>query len=170
MEDKVRIGVYVCHCGLNIAGVIDVKEVASFAQGLPSVVIARGYMYMCSDPGQNMIQEDIKQLGLNRVVVAACSPMLHEHTFRQACQDAGLNPYLFEMANIREQDAWVTKDHKAATEKAKALVSAAVEWVLYQEPLEVREVPVTPRVLVVGGGIAGIQAAGLLSTKIMAPM
>jgi len=159
MEDEVRIGVYVCHCGSNIAGTVDVKAVAEFAQGLPSVVVAKDYMYMCSDPGQNMIKEDIKQLGLNRVVVSSCSPTLHEHTFRIACRDAGLNPYLFEMANIREHCAWVTEDHDAATEKAKALVSAAVRRVFYQEPLEVREVPVTPAVVVVGGGIAGIQAA-----------
>ncbi len=159
MKDDVRIGVYICHCGSNIAGTVDTKEVAKFAQGLPSVVIAKDYMYMCSDPGQNMIKEDIEQLGLNRVVVASCSPMLHEHTFRQACQDAGLNPYLFEMANIREHCSWVTEDPKSATEKAKALVSAAVRRIYYQEPLEVREVPVTASVLVVGGGIAGIQAA-----------
>ena len=159
MEDKVRIGVYICHCGTNIAGTVDVSEIAEFIRGLPSVVVAKDYMYMCSDPGQNMIKEDIQQLGLNRVVVASCSPMLHEHTFRQAVQDAGLNPYLFEMANIREHASWVTKDPKLATDKAKALVSAAVRRVYYQEPLEVKEVSVTPSVLVVGGGIAGIQAA-----------
>ena len=159
MEGEVKIGVYICNCGTNIAGTVDVKEVAKLAWGLPSVVIAKDYMYMCSDPGQNMIKEDIKQLGLNRIVVASCSPMLHEHTFRQAVQDAGLNPYLFEMANIREHCSWITEDPKLATEKAKALVSAAVRRVYYQEPLEVREVPVTPSILVVGGGIAGIQAA-----------
>ena len=159
MKDEAKIGVYVCHCGSNIAGTVDVKEVAKFAKGLPHVVMAKDYIYMCSDPGQNMIKEDIKKLGLNRVVVSSCSPTLHEHTFRQACQDAGLNPYLFEMANIREHDSWITEDHGAATEKAKALVSAAVRRVAYQEPLEVKEVPVTPSVLVVGGGIAGIQAA-----------
>ncbi|MFC1937539.1 FAD-dependent oxidoreductase [Chloroflexota bacterium] len=159
MEDKVRIGVYICHCGSNIAGKVDVKEVALFAQGLPSVVIAKDYIYMCSDPGQNLIKKDIEEYGLNRVVVASCSPMLHEHTFRQAAEDAGLNPYLFEMANIREHCSWVTEDAKSATEKAKALVSAAVRRVFYHQPLEVREVPVTPGVLVVGGGIAGIQAA-----------
>ncbi|GAI53211.1 unnamed protein product, partial [marine sediment metagenome] len=137
MENKeVRIGVYICHCGTNIAGVVDTKAVAEFTRGLPSVVMAKDYIYMCSDPGQNMIKEDIKQLGLNRVVVASCSPTLHEHTFRLACQDAGLNPYLFEMANIREHCSWVTEDHEAATEKAKALVSAAVRRVYYQEPLE----------------------------------
>ena len=159
MEDKLRIGVYVCHCGSNIAGVVDVKEVAKFAQSLPFVVMAKDYIYMCSDPGQNMIVEDIKQLGLNRVVVASCSPQLHEHTFRHACQEAGLNPYLFHMANIREHCAWVTEDNRLATQKAKALISAAVRRACYQESLEAKEVPVNPNVLVVGGGIAGIQAA-----------
>ena len=159
MEDKLRIGVYVCHCGSNIAGVVDVKEVAKFAQSLPFVVMAKDYIYMCSDPGQNMIVEDIKQLGLNRVVVASCSPQLHEHTFRHACQEAGLNPYLFHMANIREHCSWVTEDKGMATQKAKALISAAVRRACYQESLEAKEVPVNPNVLVVGGGIAGIQAA-----------
>jgi len=159
MEDTPRIGVYVCHCGTNIAAVVDTAAVAEFAKGLPAVVVAKDYMYMCSDPGQNMIKEDIKQLGLNRVVVAACSPTLHEHTFRQACLDAELNPYLFDQANIREHCSWVTEDHDAATEKAKALINAAVKRVFYQEPLGVREVSVTPAALVVGGGIAGIQAA-----------
>ena len=159
MEDKLRIGVYVCHCGSNIAGVVDVKEVAKFAQSLPFVVMAKDYIYMCSDPGQNMIVEDIKQLGLNRVVVASCSPQLHEHTFRHACQEGGLNPYLFHMANIREHCSWVTEDNRMATQKAKALISAAVRRACYQESLEAKEVPVNPNVLVVGGGIAGIQAA-----------
>jgi len=159
MEDKLRIGVYVCHCGSNIAGIVDVKEVAKFAESLPFVVMAKDYIYMCSDPGQNMIVEDIKQLGLNRVVVASCSPQLHEHTFRHACQEAGLNPYLFHMANIREHCSWVTEDNRMATQKAKALISAAVRRACYQESLEAREVPVNPNVLVVGGGIAGIQAA-----------
>jgi len=154
-----RIGVYVCHCGSNIAGTVDVEEVARFAEGLDGVVVARAYKFMCSDPGQNMIKEDIKQLGLNRVVVASCSPTMHEPTFRRACQEAGLNPYLFEMANIREHCSWVTEDHKAATEKAKALVSAAISRVYYHQPLETREVPVNPNTLIVGGGIAGIQAA-----------
>jgi heterodisulfide reductase subunit A len=159
MEDEVRIGVFICHCGTNITGKVDVDAVTEFAQGLPSVVMAKNYIYMCSDPGQNMIKEDIKQLGLNRVVVASCSPGLHEHTFRQAVQDAGLNPYMFQMANIREHCSWVTEDSTFATEKAKALVSAAVRRVYYQQPLDVREVPMTPSVLVVGGGIAGIQAS-----------
>jgi heterodisulfide reductase subunit A len=157
MEPK--IGVYVCHCGTNIAGTVDVEEVAKFAATLPNVAVARNYMYMCSDPGQDLIRKDIKELGLNRVVVASCSPTLHERTYRRVCQESGLNPYLFEMANIREHVSWVTEDKKAATEKAKALVSAAVRRVYYQEPLETREVPVNPNTLVVGGGVAGIQAA-----------
>ena len=154
-----RIGVYICHCGSNIAGVVDVEEVARFAQGLDSVVIARDYKFMCSQPGQELIKDDIKELGLNRVVVASCSPTMHEPTFRRACQEAGINPYLFEMANIREHCSWVTEDKQLATEKAKALVSAAVRRVYYHQPLEVREVPINPNTLVVGGGIAGIQAA-----------
>jgi heterodisulfide reductase subunit A len=160
MEDKeVRIGVYICHCGSNIAGTVNIEELVKFAQGLPSVVVAKDYVYMCSEPGQSMIKEDIKKLKLNRVVVASCSPTLHESTFRRACQEAGLNPYLFEQANIREQCSWVTEDGDMATDKAKALVSAAVRRVYYQQPLETREVPINPNTLVVGGGIAGIQAA-----------
>ncbi len=154
-----RIGVYVCHCGSNIAGTVDCEKVIEFARGLDSVVVARDYKYMCSDPGQNLIKEDIKQYKLNRVVVASCSPRMHEPTFRRACQDAGLNQYLFEMANIREHCSWVHEDREMATEKAKALVSAAVRRVYHHEPLEAKEVPVNPNVLVVGGGIAGIQAA-----------
>lgn len=154
-----NIGVYVCHCGTNIAGTVDVEKVAEFARGLDSVVVARDYKYMCSDPGQNLIKEDIKELGLDGVVVASCTPRMHEPTFRRACHDAGLNPYLFAMANIREHCAWVHEDGGMATEKAKALVSAAVRRVCYQEPLETGEVAVNPNVLVVGGGIAGIQSA-----------
>jgi heterodisulfide reductase subunit A len=154
-----RIGVYICHCGSNIAGTVDTAEVARFAQGLEGVVTARDYKFMCSDPGQEMIKKDIKELGLNRVVVASCSPTMHEPTFRRACQDAGINPYLFEMANIREHCSWVTEDKEEATGKARALVSAAVRRVYYHQPLETREVPVNPNTLVVGGGIAGIQAA-----------
>jgi len=157
MEPK--IGVYVCHCGTNIASKVDVEAVSGFAKTLPNVAVARNYMYMCSDPGQDLIRQDIKEMGLNRVVVASCSPTLHERTYRRVCQESGLNPYLFEMANIREHVSWVTEDRDAATEKAKALVSAAVRRVYYQEPLETREVPVNPNTLVVGGGVAGIQAA-----------
>jgi len=154
-----RIGVYICHCGSNIAGTVDCAQVTEFARGLPSVAIARDYKCICSDPGQDIIRSDIKEQGLNRVVVASCSPRLHELTFRRVLASAGLNPYFFEMANIREQCSWVHTDKEKATEKAKALVSAAVRRVFFHEPLETREVPVNPRTLVVGGGIAGIQAA-----------
>jgi heterodisulfide reductase subunit A len=154
-----KIGVYVCHCGSNIAGTVDVPQVVESVKGLPAVTVAREYKFMCSDPGQSMIKDDIRNLKLNRVVVASCSPLLHEPTFRHAVQDAGINPYLFEMANIREHCSWTTVDHAEATEKAKALVSAAVKRVYYHTPLETRKVPVNANTLVVGGGIAGIQAA-----------
>ena len=154
-----KIGVYVCHCGANIAGALDVAKVTEYAGGLPYVVIARDYKFVCSDLGQDMIKNDIKEKGLNRVVVASCSPRLHEPTFRRAIASVGLNPYLFEMANIREQCAWVHTDKEMATEKAKALVGAAVRRVFLHEPLETKEVPVNPCTLIVGAGIAGIQAA-----------
>ncbi|MBI4304141.1 MAG: CoB--CoM heterodisulfide reductase iron-sulfur subunit A family protein, partial [Chloroflexi bacterium] len=154
-----RIGVYICHCGSNIAGTVDCASVADYARSLGSVVVARDYKYMCSEPGQNLIKNDIKEQKLDRVVVASCSPRMHEPTFRRACQDAGLNQYLFEMANIREHCSWVHEDKAKATEKAKALVSGAVRRVYYHEPLETKQAPVNPNVLVVGGGIAGIQAA-----------
>ncbi len=158
-KDEVRTGVYICHCGTNIAGTVDVAEVAEYASHLDSVVAARVYRFMCSEPGQEMIKQDIKELGLNRVVVASCSPTMHEATFRKTCEQAGLNRHLFQMANIREHCSWVTGDNEKATEKAKALVEAAVRRVFFHEPLEVREVPVNSSTLVVGGGIAGIQAA-----------
>ncbi len=157
MEPK--IGVYVCDCGSNILGMVNVPKVVEFAKGLPNVTIAREYRFMCSGPGQELIEQDIKEMGLNRVVVASCSPQMHEPTFRRLMQRAGLNPYLFEMANIREHASWVTDKPEDATEKAKALVSAAVRRVYYQEPLDTKEVPVNPNTLVVGGGVAGIQAA-----------
>jgi heterodisulfide reductase subunit A len=154
-----RIGVYICHCGANIAGTVDVEKVTEFAKGLPYVVVARDYKFMCSDPGQEMIKNDIRELGLNRIVVASCSPRLHEPTFRRTLASADLNPYFFEMANIREQCAWVIEDKEAATEKAEAMVSAAVKRVFFHTALEKKEVPVNPCTLVVGAGIAGIQAA-----------
>ena len=157
MEPK--IGVYICHCGANIARTVDVEQVTQFAEGLPSVTVARNYKFMCSDPGQDMIKDDIRELGLNRVVVASCSPRLHELTFRRTLASADLNPYLFEMANIREHCSWIIDDKEVGTEKAKAMVSAAVRRVFYHEPLETKEVPVDPNTLVVGAGIAGIQAA-----------
>jgi len=156
---EIRVGVYVCHCGTNIAKTVDVAKVAEMAATLPNVVVARHYKFMCSDPGQDLIQRDIKELKLNRVVVAACSPLMHEPTFRNACAAAGLNRYLFEMANIREQVSWVTLDSKGATTKAMALVRAAVARVRLHEPLEMRRVPIKKRVLVVGAGIAGIESA-----------
>ena len=159
MGAEPRIGVYVCHCGSNIAGTVAVEQVTQFASSLDSVVVARDYRFMCSDPGQNLIKQDIQELGLNRIVVAACSPTMHELTFRRVCQEAEINPYLFQMANIREHCSWVTEDKQLATEKAKALVSAAVRRVYYQQPLETREVSMNPNTLIVGGGIAGIQAA-----------
>ncbi len=159
MTEPLKIGVYVCDCGINIAATVNVAEVVKFAQELPNVAIAREYKYQCSDPGQTMIKDDIKNLGINRVVVASCSPRMHEITFQNAVAEAGLNPYYFTMANIREHVSWVTKDTEAATAKAKRLVRSAVGRVALQEPLFPRQESVTPAVLVVGGGIAGIQSA-----------
>jgi len=154
-----KIGIYVCHCGSNIAGTVDVEEVARWAgQNLKDVVVSRDYKFMCSSLGQQMVEEDIQKEGLTRVVVAACSPHLHEKTFRNACQRAGLNPYLCQMTNVREHCSWVTKSKEAGTEKAKALVSAAAERVKHQQPLEKMYVKVNPATLVIGGGIAGLQA------------
>ncbi len=155
----VRIGVYVCHCGSNIADKVDCAGVAEFAGGLPKVTIARDYQYMCADPGQDLIRKDIKDHKLNRVVVASCSPRMHEPTFRKTLESAGLNAYFFEMANIREHVSWVTEGREQATEKAKALVAAAVARVFYHEPLYERFADMNKRTLVVGGGIAGIEAA-----------
>jgi len=155
----VKIGVYICHCGSNIAGVVDVAEVARWAATLPDVAIARDYRFMCSSLGQELIQKDIQELGLDRVVVASCTPRMHEPTFQRAVAGAGLNPYYFEMANIREQCSWVHDDPTVATEKAKALVEAAVMRVRYHQPLFASRVRINPATLVVGGGIAGIQAA-----------
>jgi heterodisulfide reductase subunit A len=154
-----RIGVYVCWCGTNIAKMVDVEAVAEEMGKLHNVVISRNYKYMCSDPGQELIIKDIKELKLNRVVVAACSPRIHELTFRKALANAGLNPYLFEMANVREHDSWVHSDRAEATEKAKDLVIGAIERVMYHEPLEKKFVDINPDTLVLGGGISGITAA-----------
>lgn len=126
-EEQPRIGVYVCHCGLNIAGSVDCADVAKYAATLPNVVLAQDNRYTCSDQGQAGIKKDIKEQRLNRVVVASCSPRLHEPTFRKACEDAGLNKYLFEMTNIREHCSWVhLYDRESATDKAKDLVKMAV--------------------------------------------
>jgi len=158
--EEIRIGVYVCHCGLNIAGSVDCEEVAKFAAILPHVFLGKDNRYTCSDQGQELIKSDIKEHKLNRVVVASCSPRLHEPTFRKTCEDAGLNKYLFEMANIREQCSWVhLHDRKAATEKAKDLVKMAVAKAALLQPAEEIEVPIIRKALVIGGGVAGIQAA-----------
>jgi heterodisulfide reductase subunit A len=159
---KERIGVYVCHCGSNIAGIVDVEDVATWAAEKLAdrgVVIARDYKFMCSSLGQELIEKDIQEEGLTRVVVAACSPHLHENTFRTACERGGLNRYLCELVSIREQVSWVHTDRNAATAKSKAVVSGGVERVVHHEPLEPLHVPIHPATLVVGGGIAGLQAA-----------
>lgn len=166
MQDKEhpqeKIGVYVCHCGSNIAGTVEVEEVAQWAAAQlkhRGVVIARDYKFMCSSLGQELIGKDIQELGLTRVVVAACSPHLHELTFRTACKNAGLNPYLCELVSIREQCSWVHTNRIAATEKSKAIITGGVERVIWHEPLTPLKVPIHPATLIVGGGIAGIQAA-----------
>jgi len=158
MNDS-RIGVYICMCGSNIAKIVDVEVLAKFVAGLPNVALVKTYKYMCSNPGQEMIVQDIRENHLDRIVVAACSPTMHERTFRSALQTAGLNQYLFEMANIREQCSWVHEDPGEATEKAKLLTRAAINRVLLHEPLESVSVDMCPNVLVIGGGIAGMTAA-----------
>ncbi|MDI6813532.1 MAG: NAD(P)-binding protein [Desulfitobacteriaceae bacterium] len=156
---EIRTGVYVCHCGSNISEKVDVAAVVDFAAKLTGVAVSRDYKYMCSEPGQELIKKDIRELGINRVVVASCSPRMHEPTFRRALNAAGLNGYLLEMANIREQVSWVTLNPAQATQKAKALISGAVRKVRSNQPLEEKYVEVNPNVLVVGGGIAGLEAA-----------
>ena len=159
-NEELRIGVYVCHCGVNVGGVVDCPSVAEYAKTLPNVVHATDYKYMCSDPGQAMIQEDIKEKNLNRIVVAACSPRLHEPTFRRCVEEAGLNKFLFEFANLREQDSWVHMTQPAeATAKAKDLTRMAVAKARLLEPLEASKVAVDKKCLVIGGGVAGIQSA-----------
>jgi heterodisulfide reductase subunit A len=159
-EEEVRIGVYVCHCGLNIAGSVNCEEVAKYASTLPHVVLAKDNRYTCSDQGQELIKKDIKEHKLNRVVVASCSPRLHEPTFRRACEEAGLNKYLFEMANIREHCSWVhLYEKEKATEKAKDLVKMAIAKAALLQPQEEVVVPIIRKALVIGGGVAGIQAA-----------
>ncbi len=160
MSEEPRIGVFVCHCGLNIAGVIDVRELTEYAKTLPNVVYAEHNPYTCADPGQEGIKKAIKEYNLNRVVVAACSPRMHEPTFRRCVAEAGLNPYLFEMANIREHASWAhPSTPKEATEKAKDIVRMAVAKARLLSPLKSIEVPVVNKALVIGGGIAGINAA-----------
>ena len=160
LHDELRIGVFVCQCGSNIADTVDCKAVARFAEGLEDVIVSKNNQYLCSEPGQQLIQEDIHKHHLNRVVVASCSPRLHEPTFRKACSEAGLNPYLMEMANLREQCSWVhIQKPQEATKKAKDLVKMAVARARKLQPQEELKVPVTQSTLVIGGGVAGIQAA-----------
>ena len=154
-----KVGVYVCHCGTNIAGKVAVEEVAEWAGEQPNVEISRDYKFMCSSLGQELIEDDIKERGLTRVVVAACSPHMHEKTFRGSCQRAGLNPFLFQMTNIREHCAWITSDRDKATGQSMDLVSAAAHRVRWHEPLEISSAFVKQSALVVGGGIAGIESA-----------
>jgi heterodisulfide reductase subunit A len=158
-EEELRIGVFVCDCGSNIAGFVDVDKVRQFAETLPDVVVAVRNKYSCSDPGQQEIQQTIFEHKLNRVVVASCSPASYETIFRQCIQGAGLNPYLLEMANIREQCSWVTTDRPAATLKAKDIVRVAVARAKWLYPQDEEKIPVTDAALVVGGGVAGMQAA-----------
>ena len=159
-EEELRIGVYICHCGTNIAGIIDPAEVAEWASHLPGVVRATDTLYACADSGQSLIKEDIKKYNLNRVVVSACSVRMHETTFRGAVSEAGLNPFLMEMANIREQCTWAHGHDKAgALAKAKDLTAAAIAKARFLNPLTMIKVPVTKRAMVIGGGVAGISAA-----------
>ncbi len=160
MDDNLRVGVFVCDCGLNIAGTVDTEEVARFAEGLPDVVAVMRNRYTCADPGQNEIKKAIAEHDLDRVVVAACTPKIHEPTFRNCVAEAGLNPYLMEMANIREHCSWVhMEDRAAATRKARDLVRSAVLRARRLEAQDEKTFPVADAALVIGGGVAGIQAA-----------
>ncbi len=155
-----RTGVFVCWCGTNIGAVVDISRVVEAVSKFPGVVFATDYKYMCSEPGQETIIQAVREHRLNRVVVASCSPRLHEATFRRTLSRAGLNPYLLEMANIREQCAWVhQKEPEKATQKAIELIRRAVSKVNKLEPLYESTIPITKRALVIGGGIAGLQAA-----------
>lgn len=159
-EKDQRIGVFVCDCGVNIAATVDTKELAEYAKSLPGVVFSVLNKYTCSEPGQQEIKQAVIDNKIERVVVAACTPRMHEPTFRQCVQEVDINPYLMEMANIREHCSWVhSTDKKKATDKAKDIIKAAVARVRNLDPQEEIEVPVTQTALVVGGGVAGMQAA-----------
>jgi heterodisulfide reductase subunit A len=158
-KEDLRIGVFVCDCGSNIAGFLDTEEVRVFAENLPDVVVSVRNKYTCADPGQQEIQRAIFENRLNRVVVASCSPSAYEPIFRQCIQGAGLNPYLLEMANIREHCSWVTPDAGAATAKARDIVKVAVSRARWLYPQDEEQIPVTDAALVIGGGVAGMQAA-----------
>jgi len=158
-KSDVRTGFFICHCGVNISATVNVAEVRDYIANLPNVVISQDYKFMCSDPGQDLIRNAIKTNKLNRIVVAACSPLMHELTFRNACEKAGLNRFLFQMANIREHCSWVHSDKKEATLKAKSHSHAAVSRAAWQTPLEVKRVRINKDTLIIGAGISGIQAA-----------
>ena len=159
-NEELRIGVYVCHCGSNIAGVIDPLEVVKFAEGMPDVVRATDTLYACADSGQRLIKEEIEKYKLNRIVVSACSVRMHEPTFRAAVAEAGLNPFLMEMANIREQCTWAHgHDRAGALEKAKDLTASAIAKTRFLTELDMIDVPVTQKAMVIGGGVAGISAS-----------
>lgn len=159
-EQEPRIGVYVCHCGLNIAQTVDCKKVADDVAGAEGVVVSKDIVYACSEPGQQQIKQDILENGLDRVVIASCSPRLHEATFKKMIDSVGLNPYMLDMANLREQCSWVHMgDRAGATCKAETLVNMSISRVRQLEPLFEETLPLTARALVIGGGIAGIQAA-----------
>lgn len=159
-KEETRIGVYVCNCGLNIAATVDCEAVAAYAEGLDGVVVSRSDAYLCSEPGQQLIKKDIAEQGINRVVVGSCTPRLHEPTFRKCLADAGLSPYLLEMANLREQCAWVhANDREGATTKARDLIRSSVARAKLLQPRQETTVALTPKTLVIGGGVAGIQAA-----------
>ncbi len=160
MEDELRIGVFVCECGSNIAGSVNCDALAEFAKDLPDVVFTVKNTYTCSDPGQEEVKKNIVEHKLNRVVIAACSPRMHEETFRRCLEAADVNAYLLEMANIREHCSWMhLHDKESATEKAKDIIKAAVARARHLEPQTELEFPVTKRALVIGGGVAGIHAA-----------
>jgi heterodisulfide reductase subunit A len=160
LDDGLRIGVFVCDCGLNIAGAVDTEAVTEYARTLDDVVCAVRNTYTCADPGQNEIKDAVREHRLNRVVVASCTPRQHEPTFRQCVLEAGLNPYLMEMANLREHCSWVHPGaREAATAKARDLVASAVARARFLQPQQEMKVPVTRRALVIGGGVAGIEAA-----------
>jgi heterodisulfide reductase subunit A len=160
LAEELRVGVFVCECGLNIAGSLDCEEVRKFAETLPDVKVSVLNKYTCADPGQNEIKRYVKENNLNRVVVASCSPRMHEPTFRACVADVGVNPYLLEMVNLREHCSWVhLHDRKGATDKAKDMVKVGVARARFLEPQIEKIVPVTNKALVIGGGVAGIQAA-----------
>src|SRR4030043_2117704 len=155
-----RLGVFICHCGVNIAGTVDVKSVAEKIGGIEDVAHSTDYIYMCSEPGQQIIREAIREKGLGGVVVACCSPSMHENTFRKAVRSQGMNPYLCEIANIREQCSWVhQKEKDTATKKAVEIIQSTLEKVRQNESLEAIAVAINRRVLVIGGGVAGIPAS-----------